>query len=322
MVAHDCYLFRMKRLAKRLLSILLTIIVVSLIVFLLQEYALGDSASYILSEDAGGSAADIFRASVSADGSLMERYISFLQAFLSGRWGNTVSGQDIAGTIADRAGATLSLAVFSVLLSVLISVPVSLVSVKPGKFPDRAASFLSVIILSLPSFLTSFFLIILFSFLLGILPPAGYVHPSVSVPGWIRTLMLPALSLSLLYAAMIIRIFRKALRENIDKPYARALYAAGASYPEVLMKGALKPSLPVLYTLIASSFSSAVAGAAVTETVFAFPGLGSLMVTAALSRDAVLSGTLVMLAALAVSSTYMILELVLFMADPRSRREA
>ena len=88
------------------------------------------------------------------------------------------------------------------------------------------------------------------------------------------------------------------------------------------MKGALKPSLPVLYTLIASSFSSAVAGAAVTETVFAFPGLGSLMVTAALSRDAVLSGTLVMLAALAVSSTYMILELVLFMADPRSRREA
>lgn len=134
--------------------------------------------------------------------------------------------------------------------------------------------------------------------------------------------MLPALSLSLLYAAMIIRIFRKALRENIDKPYARALYAAGASYPEVLMKGALKPSLPVLYTLIASSFSSAVAGAAVTETVFAFPGLGSLMVTAALSRDAVLSGTLVMLAALAVSSTYMILELVLFMADPRSRREA
>ena len=80
MVAYDCYLFRMKRLAKRLLSILLTIIVVSLIVFLLQEYALGDSASYILSEDAGGSAADIFRASVSADGSLMERYISFLQA--------------------------------------------------------------------------------------------------------------------------------------------------------------------------------------------------------------------------------------------------
>ena len=196
MVAYDCYLFRMKRLAKRLLSILLTIIVVSLIVFLLQEYALGDSASYILSEDAGGSAADIFRASVSADGSLMERYISFLQAFLSGRWGNTVSGQDIAGTIADRAGATLSLAVFSVLLSVLISVPVSLVSVKPGKFPDRAASFLSVIILSLPSFLTSFFLIILFSFLLGILPPAGYVHPSVSVPGWIRTFVIIGFSFS------------------------------------------------------------------------------------------------------------------------------
>ena len=158
--------------------------------------------------------------------------------------------------------------------------------------------------------------------ILGLFPPAGYIQPSVSLTGWARSVFLPSFTLSLLHAALITRIFRKALRENMLKPYSVSLAAVGASEAEVLMKGALKPSLPVLYTLIASSLASSLAGSAVTESVFALPGIGSLLVTAALSRDALLSGTIVMLTALSVSVIYAVLEVVLLIIDPRSGRES
>ena len=314
----------MRHLSLRILSILLTLIIVSFIVFILQVNALGDSASYILSEEAGGAAADAYRASVSSDGPVMVRYIEFLLSFISGKWGNTVSGQSIREIIGYRYGVTISLSVLSVLSAIAISVPVSLISVRTGTIADKAASSFSVLFLSIPSFLTAFFLILVFSMILGLFPPAGYTSPSpsVSLAGWARSVFLPSFSLSLLHAALITRIFRKALRENMLKPYSVSLAAVGASEAEVLMKGALKSSLPVLYTLIASSLASALAGSAVTESVFALPGIGSLLVTAALSRDALLSGTIVMLTALSVSVIYAVLEVVLLIIDPRSRRES
>lgn len=312
----------MRHLSLRILSILLTLTIVSFIVFILQANALGDSASYILSEEAGGAAADAYRASISSDGPVMVRYIEFLLSFISGKWGNTVSGQSIREIIGYRYGVTISLSVLSVLSAIAISIPVSLISVRTGTIADKAASSFSVLFLSIPSFLTAFFLILVFSMILGLFPPAGYIQPSVSLTGWARSVFLPSFSLSLLHAALITRIFRKALRENMLKPYSVSLAAAGASEAQVLMKGALKPSLPVLYTLIASSLASALAGSAVTESVFALPGIGSLLVTAALSRDALLSGTIVMLTALSVSVIYAVLEVVLLIIDPRSRRES
>ena len=312
----------MRHLSLRILSIFLTLIIVSFIVFILQVNALGDSASYILSEEAGGAAADAYRASVSSDGPVMVRYIEFLLSFISGKWGNTVSGQSIREIIGYRYGVTISLSVLSVLSAIAISVPVSLISVRTGTIADKAASSFSVLFLSIPSFLTAFFLILVFSMILGLFPPAGYIQPSVSLTGWARSVFLPSFTLSLLHAALITRIFRKALRENMLKPYSVSLAAVGASEAEVLMKGALKPSLPVLYTLIASSLASSLAGSAVTESVFALPGIGSLLVTAALSRDALLSGTIVMLTALSVSVIYAVLEVVLLIIDPRSGRES
>ena len=312
----------MRHLSLRILSIFLTLIIVSFIVFILQVNALGDSASYILSEEAGGAAADAYRASVSSDGPVMVRYIEFLLSFISGKWGNTVSGQSIREIIGYRYGVTISLSVLSVLSAIAISIPVSLISVRTGTIADKAASSFSVLFLSIPAFLTAFFLILVFSMILGLFPPAGYIQPSVSLTGWARSVFLPSFTLSLLHAALITRIFRKALRENMLKPYSVSLAAVGASEAEVLMKGALKPSLPVLYTLIASSLASSLAGSAVTESVFALPGIGSLLVTAALSRDALLSGTIVMLTALSVSVIYAVLEVVLLIIDPRSGRES
>ena len=312
----------MKRVLLRLISILLTLIAVSLIVFLLQVHSLGDSASYILSEEAGGAAADAYRASISSDEPILIRYLSFLSSFITGNWGRSVSGQSISEIVGYRYGVTLSLALSSVLIALAIAVPVSLFSSRPGSFRYKAASAFSIAVLSLPSFLMAFFLIMVFSAMLGLFPPAGYVPPSLSIGGWLNSIFLPAFTLSLLHSALMVRVFRKALKENMARPYSLSLAAAGASEREVMLESALKPSLPVLYTLIASSLSSALAGSAVTESVFALPGIGSLLVTAALSRDALLSGTLVMLIALSVAVIYAVLEIVIAIADPRVRREA
>ena len=312
----------MKHLLQRLMIILLTLIAVSLIIFLLQVYSLGDSTSYVLSEDAGGAAADAYRASISSDEPVAVRYVSFLLSFMKGDWGRSVSGQSIAEIVGYRYPVTISLALLSVGIALIISVPVSLFSSYQGTFAYKAASAFSIIILSLPSFLTAFILILVFSMLLGLFPPAGYIPPDLSLKGWISSIMLPSLTLSLLHSALIVRVFRKALKENLDKPYSLALAAAGASRRDVMLRSAFKPALPVLYTLVASSLASALAGSAVTESVFALPGIGSLLVTAALSRDSLLAGTLVMLIALSVAAIYAILEVVLMIADPRSRRES
>ena len=312
----------MKRLIRRILSILLTLIVVSFAVFTMQSFSAGDSASYMISEEVGGAAADAYMKAMVPDDPFPVRYLSFLFSFLTGDWGRSVSGQDIAELITRKAGVTISLSFLSILLAVLIALPLSILSVRYSGLLRKAVSLSAVLIMAIPSFLTGFFLIIIFSAGLGLFPPAGYTSPSVSLLLWLRSLLLPSLTLALLHASLMIRIFRKALDENMSKPFTLSILAFGADRKSLVTRSALKPSLPVLYTLIASSLASAAAGSAVTESVFALPGIGSLLVSAALSRDARLSGIIVMLIALAVSVIYMLLECVLLAADPRTRREA
>ena len=204
-------------------------------------------------------------------------------------------------------------------LAAVYSVPLSVFAVRNRKI-GKAVSLFSILIMSLPSFMIAVFLVMIFSVHLKIFPPAGYISIGESFSGFLRTMFLPSFTLSLLHSSLYLRIFRKALDENLAKPFSMAMAAMGMKKKDLVMKSAFAPSLPVLASLLAGSFATAASGSAVTETIFAIPGIGSLLVDAALTRDTALSGILIIFIALAVSLMSAVAELLFFILDPRTRR--
>ena len=132
---------------------------------------------------------------------------------------------------------------------------------------------------------------------------------------------LPSLSLALLHSALLLLMFRKALRENMKKSFSRTYASLGFSNREIAFKCATKPSLPILIILTGQSAAAFLGGSAAVESIFARPGLGALLVNAALSRDTVLAGILMMLVALMVSLSSLSAEIVSALLDPRNRRK-
>ena len=283
---------------------------------------MGDSSSYLLSEEAGEEEISLYRESMNLDDPFLVRYGSFLASFIKGEWGVSANGLDIKETVMRRIPATLSLTIFSIALAVVISVPLSVFAVRNRKI-GKAVSLFSILIMSLPSFMIAVFLVMIFSVHLKIFPPAGYISIGESFSGFLRTMFLPSFTLSLLHSSLYLRIFRKALDENLAKPFSMAMAAMGMKKKDLVMKSAFAPSLPVLASLaslLAGSFATAASGSAVTETIFAIPGIGSLLVDAALTRDTALSGILIIFIALAVSLMSAVAELLFFILDPRTRR--
>ena len=142
----------MYRVLRRAGIILLTLLIVSFMVFLLQDLSLGDSSSYLLSEEAEEEEISLYRESMNLDDPFLVRYGSFLASFIKGEWGVSANGLDIKETVMRRIPATLSLTIFSIALAVVISVPLSVFAVRNRKI-GKAVSLFSVLIMSLPSFM-------------------------------------------------------------------------------------------------------------------------------------------------------------------------
>lgn len=308
-----------KRILSRLAVLPLTLLVVSFAVFALTTFSPGDSALYVLGEDASEEALSAYREASGSGGPFLSRYLSFLLSFLRGDWGTSAGGRSVRELVAGRAGVTLSLALMSLFLALLVALPLSFLSLRKGTLRSALVAGGAMAVMALPSFLIALFLVLVFSVWLGLFPVAGYSPVSEGWGRHLSSLFLPSLTLALMHASLYIRVFRQALRENSEKPYSKAARALGMKRSQVLFRSALKPSLPVLLSLVSETFASALAGSAVVETVFALPGLGSLLVTAALSRDPVLSGTLVLLSALAVSLVSLLLDLSLLLLEKKRR---
>ena len=311
--------FVLARLGRYFLVIIMAFLAVSLLVFVLMDNASGDSSAYILAEDAGEGAVASYRGKSGLDTPLFERYCSFIISFMRGEWGRTVSGHDVRALIAHSVPVTLSLSSFSLLIAVGISIPLSVIGAR-NRIIGCIVSGVSISLMALPSFLIAMFLVIVFSIACGFFPSAGYIPVSRGIIPYIRSLFLPSLTLALLHASLYVRVFRKAVRDGIRSQYSLFALSTGMRRKELALKSAMKPSLPVLLSLISQSLVSAIGGSAVVETVFALPGIGALMVDAALSRDGQLAGIIMILLAISTAVIFFLLEGVLPLADPRIRR--
>ena len=294
-------------------------LIVSFLVFSCISFSSGDSSSFILSEDASAEDIAEYRELSGLDRPFLERYFPFLISFMKGEWGYSSGGAEIRELIFSRLPVTLFLSSLSLLLSLIIALPISYLTMKRNTIRSALGTGYAILVSSSPVFLLSIFLILIFSVSLGIFPVAEYVPLSRGVRLSLGSIFLPSLSLALLHSSLLILMFRNALRENMEKPFSIASYSFGMKRWKIALRNATKPSLPILVMLLGESMAAFLGGSAAVETVFALPGIGSLLVSAALSRDSVLAGTIMLLVALLVSLSSLCAEIISILLDPRNR---
>jgi peptide/nickel transport system permease protein len=297
---------------RRIMSAIPVFVIVALLVFSLLYFSPGDPALIIAGDQASPADVEKIRIALGLDQPFYVRLAIFFDQILHADLGNSIfSGLAVTHLIGQRIAPTLSLAVITILLSVGVAVPLGTVAAwKVQSVADRLAMIASITGFSVPAFVVAYLLIWLFAVKLEWLPVQGYTPIDQGIWPWLSNLILPALSVSLVYIALITRI----TRANV-----RTARAKGISDTKVVVSHALRNAAVPIATIVGIGIALLLGGVVVTETVFAIPGLGRLLVEAILRRDyPVIQGVILLLACI-----YIFVNLVIDVSyaffDPRIR---
>lgn len=297
-------------------------LLVSLVLFLLFYFLNGNRASLILGEDASSSAEEEYTASYEKENNFFAGYFKALRMFFSLSWGESTTGESIRKTVFSSLSVTLSIIFYSMLISLIFSLFVSIKASSPGSNAWKIFSSLySAFFIILPSFLIAVILVLLFSSTISIFPVSGYISIKKGYMEHLSSLILPSLTLSLLESAYMIRLFREELGRNMKAGYVRYALSMGVREKDIVVKSALKPSLPLIISVAAESTAASFGTSAVVETVFALPGVGRLLVKSALERDRNLSFLIVMVILLLITLILFISNIMCSVIDRRGERE-
>jgi len=306
---------------RRILATLPVLIIVGVIVFLMLRLTPGDPAAAIVGDS--GTAADIarLRAQLGLDDSLPAQFVSWVNRLLHGNLGESYYQKQAIGTlIAQRLEPTVSLALVTIVLAVLISVPMGVLAAwRHGGWLDRTLMSLSVVGFSVPVFVVGYLAIWFFALHLHWLPTQGYSRLSEGVAPWLAKLVLPATTLAIVYVALIARVTRAAVAEALSEDHVRTARAKGLSEARVLVKHALANAAVPIVTVIGLGIALLIGGVVVTETVFAIPGLGQLTVDAVLARDYPLIQGLTLFFSVIYVLINLLVDLSYLLFDPRIR---
>jgi len=307
--------------ARRLLATIPVMGVVAIAVFALLHATPGDPAVIIAGDYATGEDIARIRAKLGLDQPFLTQVGLWLGRIVRGDLGTSIfSGLPVTTLIGQRVGTTAWLTLFAMLISVGIGVPVGVLAAwRKGSWLDRLVMVFAVSGFSMPTFWLGFILVYVFAITMSWLPVQGYSPITAGFWPFLSHLILPALTLSVVYMALIARMTRASMLGVLVEDSIRTAFAKGVAPRGVLIRHALKnASLPVV-TIIGIGFALLIGGAVVTESVFALPGLGRLTVDAIIRRDyPVIQGVI-----LIVSGVYVLLNLVIdvlyVVLDPRIR---
>ena len=300
---------------KRLLLAIPTILGVIFIVMLTIEMVPGDPVMLMLGEQATKETVEKVRTALGLDKPLITRYFLYLRNLAQGDMGRSIrENRLVSKEISDVWPATLELTMAAMAIALFVGILVGIVSaVRPNSFLDGINRVLSLFGLSMPVFWVGLVLIVIFSYWIRLFPIGG--------SGSLRHLVLPAVTLSLPSIAMISRMTRSSLLEVLKEDYVRTARAKGVSERRVILKHALKNALIPIVTLSGLQLGQLMGGAILTETVFAWPGLGRLMVRAIFARDYILLQGAVLFFALAFVLINLVVDISYSFLDPRVRYE-
>lgn len=275
---------------------------------------------------AGADATDAQRAAVRArlglDRPLPAQYLSWAGAALTGDLGSSLtSGKPVTELLAQRFAATFQLIVFTLIIGLAIALPGGIYAAWRQRSPIAYGTALyQVVLLAFPSFWLGIILSWFFGLHLGVLPTMSDYVPFFADPwGAIRNTILPALTLGLYMAAVLIRFVRAALGEELSKPYVTAIRAKGAGEARVLTRHALRNAALPIVTIVGLQLGAFIGGAVVTESIFNYPGIGRLVLLAVTARDYPVVQGVLMFVVLSFAVINMGVDLLYAALDPRIR---
>ena len=277
----------LKFLFRRLLSTLPVLLIVAVLVFLMRRLTPGDPAAVLAGDAASTDQIAQIRTSLGLDRSIPEQFFIWFGNLLRGDLGQSYYYKtEVTTLIGQRIEPTLSLAVITMTVAVLVAVPLGVLAAwRSGGWLDRALMGFSVLGFSIPVFVSAYMLIWLVSLQLGWTPVQGYKRIADGVGPWLYHLVLPALTLSVIYVALIARVTRASVLETLGEDYIRTARAKGLPEQQVLLRHALANAAVPIVTVIGIGIALLIGGVVVTESVYAIPGLGRLTVDAVLARD-------------------------------------
>lgn len=301
--------------ARRLLVMLLVAVLVTIVVFSILHLAPGCPARVIAGERATEERVAVIRSSLGLDRPLHIQYFSWLGRIVQGDFGRSVrTRRPVLPMIVERIPATLELTFAAMLLALIVAVPVGIISaVKQYSIFDHAGMVGALLGISMPNFWVGLMLLLVFGLNLRWFPISGR--------GGLEYLILPTITLGTADMALLARMQRTTLLEVVREDYVRTARAKGLAEKIVIYKHALKNAMIPLVTIVCWRLPWLIGGAVITETIFAWPGMGRLMVSAVFARDfAVVQATVLLMAILVVFGN-LFADIIYAYLDPRIKYE-
>ncbi|WP_407357034.1 nickel ABC transporter permease [Methanolobus sp. WCC5] len=270
--------------ARRFLLLIPVLILISAVSFGIIYITPGDAAKNALMSPSGGAderSVEEFRIKHGLDRPIYIQYLTWMGNVVRGDLGYSyMTNESVAGAILRTFRATFQLAILSMLISLIIAIPAGIIAaLKHGTIIDDIFRLISLFGVSMPNFWQAYIMIIVFALMLKMLPSSGYVDGSIS------HMILPAITLGTGYAAVTMRLMRASMLDVLRQDYIRAARAKGLPEYIVISRHALKNSLIPVVTVAGLNFGYLLNGSVIVETIFAWPGLGNLIVSSILNKD-------------------------------------
>lgn len=308
---------------RRLIALVPILLLVSIFVFTIMHLIPGDPIDVLYgTEGVSDEVRAALERKLGLDQPILVQYFRWLGRLMTGDWGiSFINGQPVFALVLQKLPATFFLAVSSMTVALLLSLPLGIVAaVNRNTALDYIAMVLALVGISVPSFWMGIMLVLLFALTLGWLPSIGFVSPFESPTAALKHLILPSIALGTALTGTFTRLVRSSLLEVMAQDYVRTARAKGLTERLVILRHALKNAVIPVVTVIGMWFGFLLSGSVVIETIFAWPGVGQLLVNSILRRDYPVVQNVVLM----VSTSFVIVNLAVDMAytflDPRIRQ--
>ncbi len=304
---------------RRIFSTIPVLGMVALLVFLMLRLTPGDPAAILAGDNGTPQHIEEIRAALGLNEPIHKQFIIYIYDILRGDLGESYFfKRQVTELIGQRVGATVSLAVMTLIITLLVSLPLGVIAAyRRGSWIDQFVMGFSVLGFSVPVFVLGYLLIYIFSIELRWFPVQGYKPLSAGLWLHLHRLILPGITLSVIYIALIARMTRASVLEVLGEDYIRTAYAKGLTNKVVLMRHALRNAAVPIITVIGIGIALLIGGVVVTETVYNIPGLGRLTVDAVLGRDYPTIQALILVFAFIYVMVNLLIDLTYTFLDPR-----
>ncbi|WP_407976550.1 ABC transporter permease [Brucella pseudogrignonensis] len=308
-------------LLKRIFALVPVLLLVSVFVFLLLRLTPGDPAAILAGDAATTEQLERIREAMGLNEPILTQYFTWMGKIMQGDLGvSLISGVPVLDMVSQRIGPTISIAVLTIIIAVLVAIPMGVIAAwRHRSWADYLVMSFSVLGFSVPVFLVGYVLLLIFSVNLGWLPVQGFKPISSGLGSFLERAILPALTLASIYIALIARMTRAAMLDVLGEDYIRTARAKGVSDRRLLFVHALKNAAVPVVTIVGTGFALLISGVVVTESIFNIPGIGRLTVDAVLARDYPVIQAMILLTSALYVFVNLLIDLSYTLFDPRIR---